>query len=108
MMNSNTTELHDFGFYYSILKAFDVRITEEMAFSLWNKRKVGCLYTNHMHFLLALAVCTQVPDENIVHKKKPKIMLRTCDMEVIGLHDESHGIQSVFTIIRCVCIRCLL
>lgn len=83
MMNSNTTELHDFGFYYSILKAFDVRITEEMAFSLWNKRKIGCLYTNHMHFLLALAVCTQVPDENIVHKKKPKIMLRTCDMEVI-------------------------
>ena len=60
-----------------------MRITEEMAGTLWKTRKKGCSYMNHMHFLLSLAVCTQVPDEYVVHKKKPKIMLRTCDMEMI-------------------------
>jgi len=96
MMNNNTIDKDDFGFYYSILKTFDVRITEEMAGSLWKTRNKGCSYMNHMHFLLSLAVCTQVPDEYVVHKKKPKIMLRTCDMEMID--SMNHHLESERTI----------
>lgn len=100
MMNNNTIDKDDFGFYYSILKTFDVRITEEMAGSLWKTRNKGCSYMNHMHFLLSLAVCTQLPDEYVAHKKKPKIMLRTCDIEVIDYmnhHLESEGTNSLST-----------